>query len=188
MKSATQILRDEHDAILLMLDALEGVARRLESGDAIALQTLTDFHEFATLFADRCHHGKEEDLLFPFLERKGVPRAGGPLGCMLTEHDEGRGYVRLMGMNAEPCASGDAAARIAWIGAARGYANLLRNHIWKENEILFRIAERVMSPEEQEALAKEFAKVEEEKIGQETHARLEEKLAKLTREMAATAH
>jgi len=187
LKSATQILREEHDVILQMLEALDGTSQRLEANEPVSLQTLTDFQEFATLFADRCHHGKEEDLLFPLLERKGVPRAGGPLGCMLSEHDEGRAFVALMKTNASLCASGDTAARTAWVHAARAYANLLRNHIWKENEILFRMAERLMSPEEQEALANEFAKVEEEMIGRETFAQLRERPAKLAGEVPAAA-
>jgi hemerythrin-like domain-containing protein len=187
MKTATGILREEHDAILGMLDALERIAPQIEAGQPVPLQLLTDFHEFFSLFADRCHHGKEEDLLFPFLERKGVPRAGGPLGCMLNEHDEGRAYVRAMAENAEACATGDPAARKSWSDAARAYANLLRNHIWKENEILFRMAERLMSTGEQAALAAEFVRLEEEKMGHGTHARLHSKMEKLVRELAATA-
>lgn len=187
MKSATKILREEHEAILGMLDALEATAHRAEAGHAIPLHVLTELQEFFTLFADRCHHGKEEELLFPLLERKGVPNAGGPLHCMLTEHDEGRALVKAMAANAEGCASADASATRAWAEAARGYSNLLRNHIWKENEILFRLAERLMSTEEQAELAEEFAKVEEQKIGPDTHSRLHRNMQKLVREMVTTA-
>lgn len=185
MPSATQILRKEHDTILEMLDALEAAANRIDAGNSVPQSFLADFHEFFSLFADRCHHGKEEDLLFPLLERKGVPRVGGPVGCMLAEHDEGRGFVKIMARNAELCAKGDLQARKSWTAAARSYANLLRNHIWKENEILFLMAERLMSPEEQAALAAEFARVEEEKLSGDAHARLHGKSNQLVRELAA---
>jgi hemerythrin-like domain-containing protein len=182
MKSPTQILGEEHEEILAVLDALERVVHCIEAGGTVPLQVLADFHEFFTVFADRCHHGREEELLFPFLERKGIPRAGGPLGCMLAEHDEGRGYMRLMAQNAQGCAEGDVPARNSWCEAARGYANLLRNHIWKENEILFRMAECVISPEEQAALGVQFAKVEKAKIGAATLTLLREKMENLLRQ------
>jgi hemerythrin-like domain-containing protein len=187
MDSAIKILRDEHDAILQMLQALETTADRAAAGETTPLQLLTDFQEFFALFADRSHHGKEEDLLFPLLEKKGVPRRGGPIGCMLTEHDEGRAFVETMRNNAEGCANGAPAARQAWAQAAYGYASVLRNHIWKENQILFEIADRLLSSEDQATLAAQFANVEKEKIGAETRARLLQILSKLTHQTAAYA-
>ena len=185
MKSAIQVLRDEHDVILAMLATLEAAAQKVETGAEVPLSVLTDLQEFFMLFADRSHHGKEEDLLFPLLERKGVPRVGGPVGCMLVEHDEGRGFVRAMARNASACAAGEASARKAWSEAAHEYANLLRNHIWKENEVLFLMADRLLSSEEQSALAKEFERVEGEKIGSEIRAKLDLQIEKLTRGLAA---
>ncbi len=187
MKSAVQVLRDEHDVILAMLTTVEATAQRVETGEEVPLSLLTDLQDFLVLFADRSHHGKEEDLLFPLLERKGVPRVGGPVGCMLVEHDEGRGFVRAMAQNASACAAGEASARNAWSEAAREYANLLRNHIWKENEVLFLMADRLLSSEEQSTLAKEFERVEEEEIGSETRAKLNLQIEQLTRGLAAAA-
>jgi hemerythrin-like domain-containing protein len=187
MKSAVQMLREEHDVILGMLATLEIIARRVETGEAVTLPVLTDLQEFFMLYADRSHHGKEEVLLFPLLERKGVPRVGGPVGCMLVEHDQGREFVRAMVGNAPACAAGKDSARNAWAQAAREYVNLLRNHIWKENEVLFLMADRLLSSEEQVTLAKEFEKVEEEKIGPDTRTKLNLQIEKLTREMSTAA-
>ena len=173
--SATQILRDEHDTILEMIGTLEAVVQRIEAGEPVALETLSGFTEFFVLFADRSHHGKEEDLLFPFLECKGVPRNGGPLGCMLAEHDEGRTFIRAMKENAEGCAGGGERARRLWCNAARSFATLLRKHIWKENQILFQIAEKLLSAEEQAELAVRFKQVQAEKLDAPTLARLEQK-------------
>ena len=60
-------------------------------------EVLANLQEFFRLFADQCHHGKEEELLFPLLEQKGIPRTGGPIGVTLHEHEEGRALVRQMG-------------------------------------------------------------------------------------------
>lgn len=84
MDTATNTLRDEHKAILKMLDATEEVARRIKNGAAVAPETLSGLLEFFRTFADRCHHGKEEDCLFPLLDGKGCLVKGGPLESCCT--------------------------------------------------------------------------------------------------------
>ncbi len=184
MTSATAVLRKEHDAILRMLDATEEVARRMERGERVSPQTLSELLEFFRLFADRCHHGKEEELLFPLLESKGVPRRGGPIGVMLFEHDEGRSLIQQMELSAAGYARGDSVAAEGWVYAARGYAELLRAHIAKENNILFPMAERLLTDAEQQMLADAFEKAEEEKMGVGTHQRLHAKMERLLAEIS----
>lgn len=183
MPQATVILRQEHDAILKMLDAAEEAARRIDSGGPLRRETLSGLTEFFRLFADKCHHGKEEDLLFPLLESRGMIRAGGPTGVMLHEHEEGRALVRQMAEAAEACNWGEDSQR-KWAAAARGYIELLRQHIFKENNILFVMAENMLTPQEQEELAAEFDKVEIEKMGAGTHERLHASMEKLAAELA----
>jgi hemerythrin-like domain-containing protein len=89
-----------------MLDATEEVARRIKSGATVTSETLSGLLEFFQIFADRCHHGKEEDCLFPLLERKGLPREGGPIGVMLHEHGQGRELIQKMRESAEAFAAG----------------------------------------------------------------------------------
>jgi hemerythrin-like domain-containing protein len=172
MTSATDTLRREHDVILRMLDAAEEVARQFDAGAPVEPRTLERLHEFFRLFADQCHHGKEEDLLFPKLEEKGIPRQAGPIGVMLIEHDQGREWIRQMIEAAAAHAQGRPEGRANWARAARGYTTLLRQHIAKENDILFVMAERMLSPEEQRELSAQFERVEEEKSGAGTHQRL----------------
>ena len=179
MNAATTVLRKEHDAILRMLDVTEEVARQLDAQQPVPPQMLLDLLEFFHLFADRCHHGKEEGLLFPLLERKGLPRAGGPVGVMLYEHEEGRALVREMLEAAEAYRGEVAEAGSRWSLAARRYAALLRQHIGKENNILFVMAENLMTPAEQDELAAAFEKVEAEKMGAGTHERLHALMDKL---------
>lgn len=179
MTSATAILRKEHDAILRMLDVTDEVIRLLGRCQPVAQETLDGLLEFFRLFADRCHHGKEEDLLFPLLEKKGLPRAGGPIGVMLGEHEQGRALVRQMREAAEAYERGAADAASRWAQAASGYVTLLREHINKENNVLFIIAENMLSDAEQRELAAAFEKVEVEKMGEGTHERLHALMDKL---------
>ena len=185
MSRATTILREEHDAILRMLDATEEVARSIAAGGHPAQARLANILEFFRLFADRCHHGKEEGLLFPLLEQKGLPRAGGPIGVMLAEHEEGRGYVGQMAEAIEAYGRDPVGSGRQWMEAARNYSALLRQHIHKENNVLFMVAENLLSHAEQEELAAAFEKVEEEKIGAGTHKRLHALMEKLTAEVLA---
>lgn len=183
MATATQILRQEHDAILRMLEATEEVAHQLETGRSVPSGTLAGLLEFFQLFADRCHHGKEEELLFPLLEQRGMPRTGGPVGVMLYEHDLGRSLVREMAEAAKAYAGGDSSAGTRWAVAAQRYIPLLRGHIDKENNILFVMAENLLSPADQTRLATEFERVEEEKMGAGTHERLHALMDRLTAEI-----
>ena len=189
MMTATETLRHEHEAILRMLDATEEVAHQLQAGVPVEPRILDGLLEFFRLFADQCHHGKEEDLLFPKLQEKGMPRETGPIGVMLLEHDQGRAFVRQMSGAAAGYAKGQPASGARWSAAASGYASLLREHIDKENNILFVMAERMLTPEEQRELARQFESVEVEKMGAGTHERLhslmDELLAAISRAKAA---
>ncbi len=179
MTKATSVLRHEHEAILRMLDVADEVSRRVERGVAVAPEVFFGLAEFFRLFADKCHHGKEEDLLFPAMESKGIPRQGGPVGVMLIEHDQGRAYVGEMAVASEEIGKGNAAAARRWVSAARGYSDLLRAHIQKENNILFVMAERILSDDEQAELARGFERVEIDKMGPGTHERLHAMMDKL---------
>ncbi|MFQ5664300.1 MAG: hemerythrin domain-containing protein [Terriglobia bacterium] len=185
MTTATTVLRTEHDAILRMLDVAEEVARRLQGGERVPPETLTGLREFFRLFADRCHHGKEEDLLFPLLEKKGLARAGGPIGVMLAEHEKGRALVRQMAEAAEAYGHGAGTAGRRWADAAHGYAGLLREHIDKENNVLFVMAEKLLTDTEQSKLAAAFESAEEEKMGAGTHQRLHALMEKLAADVLA---
>ncbi len=183
MVTATSILRDEHKAILKMLDTTEEVAARLKRGVAIAPETLSGLLEFFRTFADRCHHGKEEECLFPLLEQRGLPREGGPIGVMLHEHEQGRELIRAMGETACQFAGGQKEAGVGWADAALAYAALLRNHISKENDVLFMMADRFLSEGDQSEMVDAFEKIETEKLGAGTHERLHALMDKLYREV-----
>jgi hemerythrin-like domain-containing protein len=180
VKSATDVLRREHDAIVRMLDVSAVVAERLLSGQRVEPNTLLELLEFFRLFADRCHHEKEEEHLFPLLERKGLLRAGGPIGVMMDEHTQGRAQMEQMSAAAEAYRNGEPEAARRWAAAMQRYALLLRQHIDKENHVLFVLADRLLSPGEQEAMVAAFERSEVEKMGAGTHERLHEMMERLS--------
>lgn len=175
----TDILKDEHRAIKKMIAVAGVVCDRLEREDPVPPEHLQDIVAFIQGFADKCHHAKEEDLLFPALERSGLPRQGGPTGVMLAEHEEGRSYVRNMKEAAERYGTGDRQASARFIENARNYMDLLTQHIDKEDNILYAIADARLSGETQKRLEEDFERVEREVVGPGKHEEFHAILDKL---------
>nr|MBC7245564.1 hemerythrin domain-containing protein [Chloroflexota bacterium] len=166
---ATEQLMEEHRAIERTLNILEEVCQKLEAGKAVEAEHLERILEFIRVFADQCHHGKEEDLLFPAMEMAGIPREGGPIGVMLIEHTHGREYVKGMSGAVSRYKAGESKAASDFVTNARGYIVLLRQHINKEDNILYRMADMHLSAEKQRELLEQFAQVEHERIGPGKH-------------------
>lgn len=163
----TDVLKAEHRVIERVLGALE----RMSEDERIDRDLWLKAIDFLRNFADGCHHAKEEDALFPRLEHAGVPRAGGPVGCMLDEHARGRTLIARMLSGLDAAATGDGAAARALREAAAAYIALLREHIWKEDNILFAMADRVLDAGEQDALRKEFDRTESAEANAGRHER-----------------
>jgi hemerythrin-like domain-containing protein len=165
---ATEMLSDEHRVIERGLNVMEKltqlpVDRTLESWKKVL--------DFARHFADQCHHLKEEKILFPAMEAHGIPNEGGPIGVMLMEHEEGRSHVRSMFAAVELIEAKDQGARESLVANARAYLRLLREHIQKEDEILFRIADDVIPADEQHHLLRTFEEHEAQELGAGVHER-----------------
>ena len=173
-------LRMEHEAVRLTLKVLEKICLRMEEPQAsVDPAHVEQLLEFFSVFVDKCHHGKEEELLFPALEAIGVRREGGPIGVMLMEHQEGREFVRKMKEAFGDCKTVNPAAAGAFGRAARGYIALLEQHILKENNVLFPLAEKQLSEAKQSELADGFEAIEIQKIGVGKHEEFHKLLGNL---------
>lgn len=165
----TDILSDEHRVIEQVLDCLERMVDRSRADGRLDAQPAKDAVQFFRVFADRCHHGKEEAHLFPALEAKGLSRDCGPTGVMLREHELGRIHVRAMDEAIEPADAGDPTALARFQEHALGYIELLREHIQKEDHCLFAMANQILSESDQHGLLEIFEKVEADEMGEGTH-------------------
>ena len=178
---ATEALKKDHRLIEKMLDILQKTAKKLDQGGDAPAEALKNVSVFIKTFADNYHHGKEEELLFKAMEEKGFPREGGPIGVMLIEHDEGRGYSHALAESIEKYSAGDNSAKKAIAENARNYSDLLSQHIPKEDGILYMMADNILSESFQEELLKKFDVVEKEKLGDggwQKYADLVDQLAK----------
>jgi hemerythrin-like domain-containing protein len=156
------VLRHEHEIILKVVAGLDRTAARLRQGGRADPETLRAIVRFMREFADRCHHAKEEDLLFPAMARKGVPESGCPLDGLRREHAQGRALVTELAEAVEAYAGGAAKDGQAIVAIAGRISDLYANHIWKENEMVFPMVGRLFSESERDALYDEFEKTEEE--------------------------
>lgn len=154
---ATLNLENDHVHILKLCRVMEQMAH---AGN-INPEHLERIVSLIRNFADGLHHKKEEELLFPKLAEKGFSQVQGPVSVMLHEHEEGRNFVRDIAGSIALYRSGDECAADTIHSGLLGYAGLLKNHIAKENNILFRMADNILSEEEQEDLSAEFTKTEE---------------------------
>lgn len=165
----TEILMHEHRLIERVLDCLERLADAARSPAGLDAAAARDALAFLREFADACHHGKEEDQLFPVLESRGLSAEAGPTAVMRHEHRLGRALIgRMSAAVDDPAADGAAAA---FAGAADEYVALLREHIRKEDHCLFPLADRALGPADEAALLERFERAEREAPGPDALAR-----------------
>jgi hemerythrin-like domain-containing protein len=173
-------LKTEHRAVEESLRILAGICTVIEGrGEIVEPAHIDQLLEFFSVFVDTCHHGKEEALLFPALEAQGVSRQGGPIGVMLAEHVAGRGHIQDMRRALADHSSGRKAAASDFVRHARSYIGLLQEHIAKEDQVLFQIADQRLSAARKNELAKGFERIEEEKVGHGRHEAFHRMLTEL---------
>ncbi len=150
------VLMEEHQEILRMLSAAEVCASRVAQGEDVPRDDVHGFIRFIREFADALHHGKEEDMLFQDMLAHGMSREVGPLAVMYAEHDEGRRFVATMAAMAEGEGAFDDADRGTLANAMRGYVSLLRDHIAKEDQILYMMARQMLPASVMEDMGRRF--------------------------------
>lgn len=183
---ATEILSSEHRVIERVIASLETAAEKLETGQNVRPGFFIEAYDFIKGFADGCHHKKEEGVLFKMMGEHGLPEQGGPVGVMLMEHEQGRIFTRGMREAAQKLDAGDVTARTAVIQNAYGYATLLRQHIRKEDNVLFPMANKVIPAAEYEQVFEGFEQVEHEETGEGVHEKYLALAEKLEREAAGS--
>ena len=166
---ATEILSEEHRVIERVISALWEAAGKLDQGQAVRPGFFLDAADFIKGFADGCHHKKEEGVLFKTMAEHGVPVHGGPIGAMLYDHDMGRKFTAQMRQAAIQLQAGDTSARQAVIENARNYSLLLNQHIAKEDNILFPMANRAIPAALYSQVDDGFEHIEHEETGAGVH-------------------
>jgi hemerythrin-like domain-containing protein len=160
VQKAIEVLMNEHRLIERVLGSLETFTSAVDGGLAPQRPQLADYGAFFREFADSCHHGKEEDILFRRMVERGYPRETGPIAVMLHEHEVGRGHVsalRQVGDGTGPLSAVETRVVLENAGA---FIPFLRAHILKEDRILYPMALRLLTGPEVDEMETDFAAFE----------------------------
>ena len=155
MEYATKNLENDHVSILKLIDVMERMTTMIP-----AIEDLDEVVDLIRNFADGLHHAKEESLLFPLMAERGFSMTQGPIAVMLSDHVQGRNFVKGMDENINLLNNGEASAIKDIYENMQGYGELLTNHIAKENNILFRMADNALSSSDHQSLLEKFSEIE----------------------------
>jgi len=172
----TEDLIHEHKAIKVMLRIMSRIAENINAKFEIDTEDIEKIVDFLKTFADKCHHGKEETALFPALVLAGMPKENGPIAVMLHEHTIGREHIKEISSNVENYKTGDLNSGKLLATSLSNYVNLLENHIHKEENVLFPMADNILNEQNQVKISEKFEKIEEEVVGHGVHEQYHELL------------
>lgn len=180
-KTPVEELMHEHEYILKVVNALKILGDQLERDKQVDADLLRGAVRFFREFADVCHHGKEEAVLFPAMERAGVPESGCPLGALRSEHKKGRVLVSSFSDSVEAYAVDPSAAREGLVADIAAIYRLYPDHIWKEDDMVFPMVDRLFGPEDLQQLRADFDKAEED-LGEnhDWHVAFADRIAEVT--------
>ncbi|MEK6831411.1 MAG: hemerythrin domain-containing protein [Thermoproteota archaeon] len=158
---STASLRRDHDLIEKVIKAMESTIQLLNDGKQIPESILLPVIDFSKNFTDVCHHSKEENSLFPALEQAGMPRNMGPIAMMLMDHERSREIGKEMESSAKDYISSGNSIKL--ISDMQQYVEHITEHLWKENNRLFMMAEARLQYVSKK-VDKELNEIEESKL------------------------
>jgi hemerythrin-like domain-containing protein len=158
---STVSLRRDHDLIEKVIKSMEVTIQLLEGGKQIPDSILNPVIDFSKNFTDVCHHSKEENALFPALEQAGMPSNMGPIAIMLMDHQRSRELAKFMEESAKEYLNSGSSKNL--IDYMRQYVEHVTEHLWKENNRLFLMAEARLQYVSQK-VNKELTDIEESKL------------------------
>lgn len=172
MSDFIQELKNDHRVIQQVVAGMSAVAELLDSGKQVDPGVLADLVQFLRVFADQCHHEKEEQHLFPLLVNKANASTRRELESLEREHRSAQQLVNQLAKVAAVYAYNPGAVRYRMIDLLQQLVELYPAHIWKEDFLLLPLAQQNLSPDEQRNLQTKFEDVERE-VGEDVHAGFE---------------
>lgn len=172
MRKATEELEREHKLIQKVVAVMARIVVQLEFRHAVSAEVLRNLLQFMREFNDQCHHGKEESYFFPYLETKGVPSTGCPLSALKGEHAQSRRLMDELNSAATAYIEHPERGRLTLIQVLQSLVALYPAHIWKEDFLLFPMADKILAESDHEVLLEQFV-MAEAALGTNAHDRFE---------------
>jgi hemerythrin-like domain-containing protein len=171
-----QVLVDEHHGFSVMLDVLDAMAGRLLEGKPVPAEMVSGVIDFFEHVTDG-HHRQEEELLFPLMAQHGIGADQTVVNALLTQHDAGRAYTRKMRADAVGLVAGvpDASQQLA--RHARGFVELIREHIRIEDSYFYTLASEILTNAERATMAEAFTLARAHRVPENQRGRYRAMLA-----------
>ncbi len=160
LMSAIEILVEEHHLISRMVNVLPVLNKRLERGDPEDVNVFMDVVDFFRMYVDKNHHAKEEYALFPTLERRTVNPEGCTIQSLKSDHEQARNLTTTLADAIGKYKAGDSKAKVKIYTTIRSSIDLYNDHIWRENILLFPVAEKTLQESELNDITTSYSEVE----------------------------
>lgn len=183
MNKATEALEREHKVIQKVVAVMAQLAAQLELRHTVAGDVLRDLLQFMRVFSEQCHHGKEESYFFPYLESKGVPSTGCPLAALKGEHAKARQLLDNLNSASAAYLADSEQGRLPLLDVLQSIVTLYPAHIWKEDYLLFPLADKILSEGDHGALLQQFEKAEQA-LGNHAQERFEQLANNMSKRIA----
>lgn len=169
-----EYLVNEHEMIERAMDVLKKELKKVVKGDFDHL-SLSRSLDFLMQFGDNIHNQKEETHLFPLMIKRGIPKDG-PIGVMLSEHDAERHLLQEMSAELKDIASASPETKSAFKQKGLDYLKIRSEHIWKENDVLYKMGAKVLSDDDKKGLVASFESIDQEHYGENAKAKYQKML------------
>ncbi|UCG87299.1 MAG: hemerythrin domain-containing protein [Gemmatimonadota bacterium] len=161
------ILRDEHGLMRQFLENLTLAEKKLESNEQLPREFFEKVIEFASTFANKYHHVKEEHMMFVRLAQKQAGKWDGQIEALRHQHETGRNYMSAIKSALDGYESGNAVKRSVVLENLAAFNAMEKDHIHTEDHVFFPMVEQVFTAEEEEQIGLEFEKIRQ-KVGEST--------------------
>lgn len=166
-----QELMKEHNNITIMLEILEKACEKFKSDPKGTVEHLEQIIDFFGDFGDKCHHSKEEDLLYAALKKSGVITANhvdgivviSTIASMIKDHERARIYIDDMREALAKYHTENSFSIDHFVKEANSFIAFQRQHINTEDKVLYPLASSHLSEKELRELSEKFEKVVREK-------------------------
>jgi len=166
----TENLIKEHKEINELLEIMSKIAAKIKSKDVFYPTDVEEIIDYLIIIIDKSHQGKEDEVFYPELMSTGISKETEPLSIINYEHVLAKRYLKEISSCVVNCKIGNDFSGDLLADSLTNYVIVIQNHIKREEEIVFPIANEVFSEEKQHEILQRFEVIDQQNI---THSFLE---------------
>ncbi len=176
------VIKSEHTAISIILDAMKKMALDIRKGKHIDSYRIVQIFDFLHTFNKDCHYEKEEKCLFPALLEFNIPWTFETINHLTGENKIARAYLKEIDALFEAYLSGNAEALVSLSVRMIEYVELERKHIKTVDGVVLPLCEKVFDAKKRLSVSVEFKKIQDHYLGHEKYLEYYRLLAKISAE------